>query len=386
MKRKLRSPNPPPHPSTSPGKLSSSSHRETVYNIYEIAAAAGVSIATISRVLNNRSNVSPDTRRTVLECMHRLGYIPTRGSIDRPPVIGVLLEYSSPTLTAYVAEVVGGISYFSDRNGLSLEILSLDQPRIRERGLTRYLREAGIDGAIVLLSNDKSDYIRHLEEERFPCIVMNNRVGEVVRFVDVDNAAGAEMALSHLTGLGHTRIAFIGGALANESLRTRFAVFRRWLESSKAEPADAYARIEPAAAGTNHLQEGYDKTRRLLEMSVPFTAIFCASDELAFGSMRALLDAGLRIPADVSVVGFDDCEMAAYVQPGLTTVRQPLRDMGTKAARVLVEMIEGYRRGGWAGLAGPTGIVETPRLVIRDSTGPAPGRPGHRSANGLEAR
>ena len=238
----------------------------TGYNIYQIAKAAGVSIATVSRVLNNRSSVSPETRREVLACMKRLSYVPRRGGIDRAPTIGVLLEYStpSPAMTPYVAEVIGGVSSFADQNGLSLEVFSFDQPRIRERGLTSYLRETAIDGAVILLSNDQSHYIHQLEEDHFPCVIINNRMGGKVRFVDVDNRSGAEMAMNHLASLGHRRIAFLGGNLNNESLRERYEIHQAALRKNGIANPEALAFLERPPHASNHLQEGYEKTKQLL--------------------------------------------------------------------------------------------------------------------------
>lgn len=342
------------------------------YNIYQIAKAAGVSIATVSRVLNNRSNVSPHTRRDVIACMKRLAYVPRRGGVDRAPVIGALLEYSTPTaaLTAYVAEVIGGISHYADQHGLSLEVFSFDQPRIRERGLSEYLRETSIDGVVILLSNDRSKYIHDLNAEHYPCIVINNRMSETVRFVDVDNAAGARMALRHLADLGHRRIAFLGGNCNNESLRARFETHQDWLRETGVENPASLALLDRPQHASNHLQEGYENTKRLLDSSAAFSSLFCATDELAFGAIRALADRGFRVPSDISVVGFDDCEMASYSHPALTTVRQPLREMGSKAAHTLAELIDGYRHGAWEIGCRPGGIVEEPKLIVRESTGP----------------
>lgn len=339
------------------------------HSIYEIAAQAGVSIATVSRVLNNRPSVAPETREDVLECIRKMSYVPRRGT-RRMPSLSVLLEFGGPLLTPYIAEVVGGISAFTDETGLSLSIFSLTQPKVRERGLIPYLRENDIHGTIILLSNDNSRYIADLEADLIPFIVFNNRMGGRVPFIDVDNALGTEMALRHLHQLGHRSIAFIGGNLDNDSLRSRYTAYRSSVVKYGLDTNPQLARVEPMDHPCNHLMEGYEKTKRLLDSGVAFTAVNCVSDELAFGAVRALLDAGRSVPADVSVIGFDDCEMSMYVNPALTTVKQPLRAMGYRAARELSRLVDDYRAGIATKRSDPQGIVERPELILRESTGP----------------
>lgn len=335
-------------------------------SIYRIAREAGCSIATVSRVLNNRARVAGPTRRAVLKCMRRLNYVP-RLRLNRRTSLGVLMEYSGAAMTHYVAEILNGAAAAAAARGVRLSIFSLFDKDVGSEGLLEYLRDNEIDALLVLLSNDRSLYLDRLADEQYPCLVVNNRRAGRVNYLDADNVRGAELAIDHLAHLGHRRILFLSDSCADHvNFRDRLRGYRNSLRRHGIGFDAALAPEESsAAAAPDHLHLGYRRLRGALAAGIEFTAVFCATDDLAFGASRALTEAGLEIPRDVSLVGFDDYGVSEFVRPPLTTVRQPLKRMGETAVEEVLRLAaEG------ADQPRPLRRIFAPELVIRQSTAP----------------
>lgn len=347
--------------------------RDERLNIYRIARETGFSIATVSRVLNNKARVAEETRKAVLDVMRRLNYVPKLRP-NRRLSIGILLEYSGSVMTSYVAEIINGVSRFAFDHGVRISIFSVFAKEVGSTGLLDYLRDNDIDGVIVLLSNDHSTYIKHLEAERYPYIVVNNRLDGSINYVEIDNYRGAELAVSHLLQLGHRRIVCLAGTRIQDNFRDRLRGYRETLKRWKiAYDERLVPNGEDDTSPLNHLQLGYDKMRRVILDDIPFTAVFCSSDDFAFGALRAITEAGLEVPGDVSVVGFDDYEVSTYIRPPLTTIRQPLEEMGSVAAAELLKIVNVHRNERSSGALPPAEgrVVRrtfTPELKIRGST------------------
>ncbi len=343
---------------------------DELLNIYRIARKAGVSISTVSRVLNNKSSVAAGTRRAVMECIESLGYVP-KVYKNREVSLGIVCQRGA-VFTNYLMEIVNGITAFAAEHGLRLSIFSLSEKDVSSRGLLGYAREFGIDGLIILQTGDDSDYLLDLKKESVPFVILNNRLGDRVNYIDVDNVRGIELAMSHLFALGHARIAFIAGDQSRDNFRDRLSSYRSSLrKNGKKLDEKLVAFASDRAIPHNHLHEGYAQMQALLAGRGRFTAVVCSSDEFALGAIRALSEAGIAVPRDVSVVGFDDYMISAYTLPPLTTVRQPLYDMGFLAAREVTRLAERQRRE--RPLARSTESVRrimTPELVIRASTAP----------------
>jgi len=339
----------------------------------QVAAKVGLSSATVSLVLNQAptaASIPAETQERIFAAARELDYRPNylaRSLRSRRTFsLGVLVpEISEP----YAAEVMSGIE--GHLLETSYHYLVASHRRSNVSLLHEYLdlmRDRAVEGLILVASE------LH-ESPALPAVVVSGHVplaGVTNVVIDHDRAASA--TLGHLRELGHERVAFLKGQPGSSDTEDRWRAYR---EAAKAMGITMHPELtvqlsgEPALA-TFSPADGYEEgnafARVLLDRGAKFTALVAFDDVSAIGAIRAFLDAGLRVPEDVSVVGFDDIQSAAYHNPSLTTVRQPLREMGALAARLLLERIDG-------GETKPQAFVTVePQLVVRGSTGPAPAR------------
>ena len=285
----------------------------------------------------------------------------TRADAANPPdstcSVGVLIPY---VRGGYFPEILEGIAEAVYEHGLRLVLLPTQHEHAREVSLLDRLMQGATHGAVVILPEETTDELEQALNDRYPFVVVDPLLplGDRIPTVSVAYRSGVEQAMGHLLTLGHRRIAAITGPpgwLATEERRTAY----------HASLAAAGIRPEPAfeVACDPQVGPGVQAAAALLDLPEPPTAIFAFNDSIAFGALRAARDRGLRVPEDLSVVGFDDIEPATLVTPALTTVRQPLSEMGRAAVNVLVRLLE--RRGS------QTPHIEfATRLVVRESTAP----------------
>ena len=326
--------------------------------ISDVARAAGVSVATVSKALNSRYGVSPVTARRITEVATGLGYesslVARSLRSTRTGVLGILVAEFEPFSTELLKGVSGAVA------GMGYELLaysgSLSQGRVgwERRSLSR-LAGTLIDGAVVVTPTELSP------ATAVPVVAVDPHTGPGgPTTVDCDNARGARTATDHLIGLGHRRIAHVRGRADLESARLREAGYREALAAAgiPSDPdllREGDYRASPATAGA---------VRSLLSLPRRPTAVFAANDLSAICTVEVAQDMGLRVPQDLSVVGFDNVPEAADCAVPLTTVAQPLREMGAQAVRMLIDLLDGR---------GCAPHVRMPaRLVVRASTGPAP--------------
>ncbi len=304
----------------------------------EIATLAGVSKPTVSKVLNGRSDVAAATRDRVERVIAEHGYV--RNSAARGLrahqtglVDLVALEIDSP----YINQVIQGIEETLERAGYSLVLTVTHDEASRHRQWLARVIEHATDGAILVLPDGHESHLEELRERRIPFVVVDDRGDQLpdIPSVGATNFAGGLAAAQYLLSLGHRRVAAIGG-LPYGSTRARLAGYRTALE-------EAGAPIEPELMppGNFGVETGYAATCALLDLPEPPTAIFSANDLQAIGVYKALHARGLRIPDDMSVIGFDDVPLGALVAPPLTTIHQPMREMGSVATSMLLRMIAG---------------------------------------------
>lgn len=328
--------------------------------IMDVARASGVSCATVSRVLSGYEFVKESTWKRVMEAVERLGYVanlPARSLAGgRSRVIGLLV----PNLdNGYVGTITQGIDQeLAHANYDSMLYTSHRHPG-KESFYVNAIANGLTEGLLLVAPQVPATYLDALREQNFPYILIDQAdTTENSSVVEATNWQGAYEATCYLTQLGHTRIAFITGALA-----VRSAVDR--LRGYKAALLDCNIPIleDLIIEGDYQQQSGYETTKNLLQnVDLPPTAIFASNDLLAFGAMDAARECGFRIPEDISVIGFDDIPQASLVYPKLTTVRQPLEQMGRIAVKMLLEQIENPSRP-------PQRIALATQLVIRDSCG-----------------
>jgi len=324
-----------------------------------VAAAAGVSVATASKVLNDREDVGAETRLRVQQLLDQYGYVPPRRSgVTRDVEQGRPIELVFTALDSpYSVEILRGVT------SSPVDVVVSSRPE-HSRAWSSGLISSGRSGAIVVTSELTPADQRNFARAHLPYVLIDPAAelpDPKVATVGATNWAGGLSAAQHLLGLGHRRIAVIGGPVAMLCSQARISGYSAALASAGVE-------VDPALIrhGNFHHIGGYQAARELLELPDPPTAIFAGSDEQAFGVAEAARVTGRRIPEDLSVVGFDDLAISRWFSPPLTTVRQPLAEMGRIAAEMLLTMIEGREPHGRQ-------VELATELVIRSSTAPPPG-------------
>lgn len=328
--------------------------------IFEVARSAGVSIATVSRVSNGTAPVGPRTAARVRAAMERLGYSPhalARGlAARRSHTLGLLI---TDILMPYFPDIVRGAQEAAEAAGYVVLLGDASVHTASEDLLVKRLLERRVDGLIVASSRTTDEYARQLRSEDVPVVCINGPLGQFPHAVQIDQRQGARLAVDHLAEFGHRRIAHITGPTGVPTRAERLAAFRAALR-------DRGIAYDPSLVATNvsTIDQSRSATAQLLALADPPTAIFTYNDRLAVGSYQAIRAAGLVIGRDVSVVGFDDIPMTEWLDPPLTSVRQPRRDMGRTAVDILLTALRGE--------AAPDLVVVQPTLVVRGSTGRAP--------------
>jgi LacI family transcriptional regulator len=329
--------------------------------IRDIAGAAGVSIATVSRVLNDRPDVAPETRESVLRVVREQGFSTNRNaralSAGRTGLIGVTLPLVH---VEYFSRILWGASEALYEHDMRIVLCPTMHEHDREVTLLDRLLQGTTDGALLLLTKESKDALKALERQGYPFVVLDPRhpVDEGTPVVSAAHWAGAKAATEHLLALGHRRIGAITGPHGWVASVDRLDGYQAALAAAGVLPAPNLI-----AKGNFTSESGYSGAATLLGLAEPPTAIFAFNDEMAVGAMRFAQERGLRLPQDLSIVGFDDVEKANIVTPALTTVRQPLAEMGRMAVSLLTRLLERQRIEALRVELGT-------KLVVRDSTAP----------------
>ncbi|MFI7519195.1 LacI family DNA-binding transcriptional regulator [Micromonospora globbae] len=327
----------------------------------EVARKAGVSEATVSRVLNGRGGVSESTRAAVLTALDVLGYErPTKLRGERARLVGLVLpELQNPIFPALAEVVTGSLA----QRGFTPALCARTIGGVSEADYVEMLLDHQVSGVIFAggsyaLADAPHDHYRRLTERGLPVVLVNAGVDELgFPRVSTDDAVAVEQAYGHLRSLGHERIGMVLGPEGHVPSRRKLAAVARiagWADPSEWVERSSFSMEGARVAATKLVDRGV-------------TGVICASDVLALGAIRAVRRLGRLVPGDVSVVGYDDSAFMTCTDPPLTTVRQPIETMGQAAVDLLVTQIEG------AGVLHDELLFE-PELVVRGSTAPAPGR------------
>lgn len=328
----------------------------------EVARKVGVSEATVSRVLNGRPGVSEPTRQAVLTALDVLGYErPTKLRGERARLVGLVLpELQNPIFPAF-AEVVGGALA---QQGFTPVLCTQTAGGISEADYVELLLSQHVSGIVFAGGNyaqrdaDHAHYAR-LAERHLPAVLINASIEDLpFARVACDDEVAVEQALGHLVSLGHTRIGLVLGPADHVPSERKLHAARSMAARVGVDLGD-----DRVVRSAYSLESGQAAAARLLRAGV--TGLVCASDPLALGAIRAARRAGLRVPGDVSVVGYDDSALMNCTEPPLTTVRQPIDAMGRAAIDLLVAQIGGAT-------VTHDELLFEPELVVRGSTGPAP--------------
>ncbi|MDP4567893.1 LacI family DNA-binding transcriptional regulator [Pseudomonas sp. LPH60] len=327
--------------------------------IKDVAALAGISYTTVSHVLNKTRPVSEEVRVKVEAAIKRLDYVPSAVArslkAKTTATIGLLVPNS---LNPYFAELARGIEDYCERNGYCVILCNSDDNPDKQRNYLRVLLEKRIDGLIVTSAGGDSGLAQGLAGVRTPMVIVDRGLeGVDADLVRIDHHYGAYLATRHLLELGHRDIACIGGPANTSVAQMRLAGFRQALQEAGVE-VSAGRILESDFSSTG----GYRAAAQLLE-SRPPSAIFAANDMMGIGVLRAAAERNIRVPSELSVIGFDDILMSRYVYPALTTVGQSILQLGETAAELLLRRIAARE------LPVDQRIV-TPNIVLRESTAP----------------
>ncbi|MBV9231713.1 MAG: LacI family DNA-binding transcriptional regulator [Chloroflexi bacterium] len=318
----------------------------------DVAQRAEVSVGTVSRVFNNHSNVSEEIRQRVLKVAADLGYFRTYGqpSITRPgnrvlKEVGFLycssIEETPKTLDPYWGPIFYGVESESRQSNIKITFRTITDICYIPHLLTTLLYEMRL-GGVLLVGQAEAETLAVIQATKIPVVLVDNYIADPAHPVDTilpDNFQGARLAMDYLFSEGHRKIAFIGGPTDStpRPIYKMYSIQQRWVSYCMALldrglPID-YDLVE---SGILTLESGYEACNRLLERKVDFTAIFCADDITAIGAMKALREAGRRVPEDISLIGFDGIDLGQHVTPSLSTIRVNTEELGAVALKTLI--------------------------------------------------
>lgn len=331
-------------------------------NINDVAEYAGVSASTVSRVLSGKSYVKEETKKKVMAAVRALEYTPNAMAkslkMGRSDTIAIMI----PSIQNLMfPDIVRGIEDTARRTGFTVVLCNTDEDVEIEKSYIAKLKTRLIDGFIVASMMPESEHILHLRNEGFPLVLTSRSYDKTIDSVVIDNVNAAFDAVSHLIRTGHKRIAIAMGRLKLPLYADRLKGYRMALERYGI-PYDEDLVVHE----TNGTKSHYRLIRDLLDSGIKPDAIFATSDPKAIVVMRAVHDAGLSIPGDISVMGFDNVDISSMLEPPLSTVSQPLYEMGALAAKKLINQIRRKEETGH--LPPPTVDVLATDLIIRKST------------------
>jgi LacI family repressor for deo operon, udp, cdd, tsx, nupC, and nupG len=335
-----------------------------VPNIYEVAKSAGVSTATVSRVMSQPGMVSPETRQRVLQAVERLGYEPNAAAKNLRTLRTAKLLVTVPDISnPFFALIIQGIEDAAQRGGYSVLVGDTQHEEAREERYAMMLRRKEADGLIFLghrLPREAATLVQAMAPRCAPVVngcEFSSRLG--IPSVHIDNEQAAAEAMDHLYRLGHRRIGLITGPLVSPLSRDRL---RGATSRAREEGAD---RDFVVMHGDFSIESGAAAAERLLGRREPPTALFCFNDEMAMGAIETAKRRGLRLPLELSIVGFDDIRFARCMDPPLTTIAQPMRAIGEGTVRLLLQILKDDGNA-------PDSVTLPHTLTIRSSTAPPP--------------
>lgn len=308
-------------------------------SIYDVARLAKVSPSTVSRFLNRTTFVSDDKSKQIEKAIKSLGYKPNyqmnQGNNTRSMTIGVLVQNPE---SPHTSRVLNDMEKVLIAQGYSLVIATGHWQKTLESHALEYLAKSNVDGVIIITGSLSEEQILEYAK-RIPVVAVGySFAGENVRTINVDNVLGGYMATLHLMQQGHVNIAHVKGLLNQPDAVARFVGYKKALQ-------EAGVKVLPKLIkqGDFSSESGYQRTVELIESKVHFSALFAANDQTAYGAIKALHDHGIRVPEDVSVIGFDDLPTSQYFTPALTTMRQPIEEIGAVCAESILNLLSGEK-------------------------------------------
>ncbi|MCL6603384.1 MAG: LacI family transcriptional regulator [Paenibacillus sp.] len=331
--------------------------------IYDIAKKTGYSPTTVSKAFNNYSDVREKTRQDILRTAQEMGYIPNAHArtltTKKSWTIGILfVETTGAGIRhPFFSAVIESFKQVAVSKGYDLMFISKDVGG-KQSGYLENCRTRGVDGVVVFLSDYTDPYFQELLDSNIPTVIMDFETTQS-HTVCSDNSAGALQAMEYLVSLGHRKIAHISGGMNTFPGSRRQLGYEQALEQWDLVRHDSYI----VTGEFYTLESGYEAMKQLLQLPERPTAVFASGDLLALGAMMAVKDSGLSVPDDISIMGYDDVDLAKYVTPALTTVRQDTALLGSRAAEILFDTINGSQSEHQA-------LVLPTKVIVRDSCSP----------------
>jgi LacI family transcriptional regulator len=351
------------------GFRASGEEESPVATIYDVAEAAGVSISTVSHVLNETRFVTEETRAKVFTAIQQLNYRPN--SLARAMVrqetrtIGLIVPDNA---NPFFAEMARGIENHGFAAGYSVLLCNSDRNTTREIAYLDMLISKRVDGVIYMTSDTAKELLQPMHEQRIPVVIFDRQYDNTDSIL-LDNYKGGYDATGHLIGLGHTRIACITGPDSGTRSNDRVLGYQAAL-------ADAGLPVDPDLILPSDwtFQSGHNQAQTLLGMAAPPTAIFACNDTIAIGAIAAVYECGLTVPGDVSIVGYDNITLSAFSVPPLTTMATPILSIGQRLCQLLLDRINGQ-------LPPPPQLFSAgSQLLLRASTAPVRAAKGGESS------
>lgn len=304
--------------------------------IKDIAKEAEVSIATVSRVLNNKPDVGDNTRAKILKIIEKMNYNPNsiaRGLVmQKTHTIGLVIpDISNP----FFPQIVRAVEDKAQKLGYSVILFNTDNHLEREKKAVELFKSKQIDGLIVSFSLGNEEILKSLKKANYPVVQIDrSTLADIYPLVSIDNQKSAYQMVEYLLNKGHKKIAHISGDLNTTTARERLLAYKKALSDYGVELNQNYI-----VEGDYSQESAYKAMQKILKLKTLPTAVFAANDLSAAGVYKALFDAGLRIPENMAVAGHDDINLASLLKPDLTTMRQPKYEMGERAVTILLKMI-----------------------------------------------
>jgi LacI family transcriptional regulator len=329
----------------------------------DIAQKANVSRMTVSRVFSNPESVSKSTRAKIEKIAEKLGYHPNLVarslSSSRSMTIGIFMpKIKNAFLDVYITQILSGITDVTQELNYRIMIFPFDYESAPKDIYVSIAKSNLVDG-IILLKTRKDDIgINKLAETDFPFILVNNKKKNgIINYVDSQNTKGARLAIDYLYKMGHRKIGFVTGEMKETNAIDRLLGYKKALKEYGLRLNSNWI-INGAFSSI----VAYEATKKLLNQKDIPTAIFCSDDYMAIGVMNRIKELGLSVPKEISIIGFDDIELASYIKPPLTTIRQPIYEIGKKSAEILLDLIEGRKKA-------PIRELVDVELIVRESVG-----------------
>ena len=306
-----------------------------------VAEKAGVSVNTASRAINNKPDINEKTKKRILEIAQELGYIRNSAAValrtKKTRTIGVVI---ADNRNPFYAEVLNGMEIAAREKNYHIILANTQRNYKKEEEAINLLLAKRVDGVLIAPVQDRDDDIKKLIEANIPFVIVGRDFNDIdLDAVYNDEVKGGFLATEYLIKKGHKKIAFINGVLHKSPAKGRLKGYKKALKECEIPFNDALISV-----GDIDVKDGYERTKKLFEKGLDFTAIFAYNDMMAFGSMQAIKEKGLRIPEDIGLVGYDDIQFSSLISPSLTTIRLKKKELGIESVKLLFSRINGNRK------------------------------------------